>query len=57
MSNAAEQYDWLVTLELHADLVRNINAGDRAGACASLERHLSNSCERALGSLKKRQQG
>jgi DNA-binding GntR family transcriptional regulator len=57
MSNAAEQYDWLVTLELHTDLVRNINAGDRAGACASLERHLSNSCERALGSLKKRQRG
>jgi DNA-binding GntR family transcriptional regulator len=56
MANAAEQYDWHVTLELHTDLVQNINAGDSAGAVKSLERHLSNSCERALGVLKRKRE-
>ncbi|MBK8021504.1 MAG: GntR family transcriptional regulator [Chloroflexi bacterium] len=55
MANAAQQYDWQVTLGLHTELVQCINAGDSAGAIDSLERHLSNSAERALGVLKHRQ--
>jgi DNA-binding GntR family transcriptional regulator len=57
MANAAEQYDWQVTLELHTDLVQRINAGDSAGAVVSLERHLANSCERALGVVKQKERG
>jgi DNA-binding FadR family transcriptional regulator len=54
MANAAEYYDWQETLELHRDLVQCINAGSRAEAQASIERHMANSRDRAIGVLKAR---
>ena len=54
MASAAEYYDWQETLELHRDLVRCINAGDRAAAQLSIERHMANSRDRAIGVLKAR---
>lgn len=54
MANSAEYYDWNETLELHRDLVKCINAGDREAAQASIKRHLQNSCERSVGVLKAR---
>ncbi|MBZ0297855.1 MAG: GntR family transcriptional regulator [Anaerolineae bacterium] len=54
MANAAEFYDWRETLELHRDMVCWINAGERARACQSIERHMENSRQRALGVLKSR---
>ncbi len=54
MANAAEYYDWQETLELHRDLVQCINAGDRPAAQASIERHMANSRERAIGVLNAR---
>ncbi len=57
MANAAEQYDWQETLELHTDMVRCINAGDREAAQTSIERHMQNSCERALGVVRARTSG
>lgn len=56
MANSAEYYDWNETLELHRDLVKCINAGDREAAQASIERHLQNSCERSVGVLLARSQ-
>lgn len=52
MANSAEFYDWHETYELHRDLVECINAGDRAAAQASIERHLENSCQRSIGVLR-----
>lgn len=52
MANAAGQYDRGETLELHRDLVDQINRGDCDGAVVSVSRHLANSCERALGILR-----
>jgi len=41
-------YDWAEVVELHHDLVGQINAGSLAGARASIERHMQNSLDRAL---------
>lgn len=49
MANAAEFYNWEETYELHRDLVECINSGDFEAAQASIERHLENSCRRAVG--------
>jgi DNA-binding GntR family transcriptional regulator len=49
MANSAEFYDWEETYELHRDLVERINSGDCEAAQASIERHLQNSCKRAVG--------
>ena len=54
MANAAGQYDWRETLDLHRDLVAQVNGGDCVGAVESVRRHLANSCERALGVLQTR---
>ena len=49
MANSAEFYDWEETYELHRDLVECINSGDCAAAQVSIDRHLQNSCKRAVG--------
>ena len=54
MANAAEFYDWQETLELHRDMVRWINAGDRQQARESIARHMENSRQRALGVMQSR---
>lgn len=54
MANATEHYDWQETLDLHRELVRCINAGDRDGAANSIRRHMENSRDRALGILQAR---
>lgn len=54
MANATEYYDWQETLELHRELVRCINAGDRDGAAVSIKRHMENSRDRARGILQAR---
>jgi DNA-binding GntR family transcriptional regulator len=41
-------YGWDEVVGLHRDLVEQINAGDPAGARASIERHMKNSLDRAL---------
>jgi DNA-binding GntR family transcriptional regulator len=54
IANASEHYDWNVTLELHREIVTHINARNREEAALSIERHLQNSCERALGVFRSR---
>ena len=49
MANSAEFYNWEETYELHRNLVQSINSGDVEAAQASIERHLENSCQRAVG--------
>lgn len=49
MATATEYYDWDVTLELHRDMVKCINAGDREAAKESMRRHMENSRKRAVG--------
>ncbi|MAS38270.1 MAG: hypothetical protein CL610_30010 [Anaerolineaceae bacterium] len=49
MANSAEYYDWEETYNLHSDLVKCMNSGDRDAARASIERHMKNSCERSVG--------
>lgn len=44
----AEKFDWNVTLELHEDLVNQINAGDAVAAVVNIERHLNNALSRSL---------
>ena len=41
-------YDWAEAVDLHRDLVQQINAGDPLAARASIERHTQNSLDRAL---------
>lgn len=48
----AEKFDWNVTLELHEDLVNQINAGDAAAAVVNIERHLDNALNRSLRILR-----
>jgi len=53
----AEHYDWSLTLELHTDLIRHINAGDKRSARESIKKHLTEATNRALqwpGQSKKR---
>ena len=49
MATATEYYDWDVTLDLHRDMVKCINAGDREAAKESMIRHMENSRKRAVG--------
>jgi len=49
MATATEYYDWHVTVELHQDMVRCINSGDREAAKESMVRHMENSRNRAIG--------
>lgn len=44
----ADKFDWDVTLDLHEDLVNQINAGDSEAAVISIERHLDNALNRSL---------
>ncbi len=55
MATATEYYDWDVTLELHQDMVRCINAGDREAAKESMKRHMENSRKRAVGIINARE--
>ena len=55
IANSSEHYDWRETLELHREIVTCINRGDAEAAASSIERHLLNSCERALGVFQRRQ--
>ena len=44
----AEHHDWSATLELHTDLIRHINVGDKRGARESVKEHLDEAASRAL---------
>ena len=44
----ADKFDWSVTLDLHEELVNQINAGDAHAAVISIERHLGNALNRSL---------
>lgn len=44
-------FDWEEAVDLHRDLVAQVNAGDPAAARASIGRHMQNSLDRALRSF------
>lgn len=54
-SRHSQMYEWSEVLDLHRDLVQQINAGDSQAAIRSIDAHMQNSLERALRAFQPQQ--